>query len=254
MPLDLGAFNDSLVGPGRGLQLRGGPHAGRLLFAVHHGEGGPSTSAWKRTNAILISDDGGGTWRVGAQLPGMDEAQLAESGASGEVTIAARVHSGPGWSPSHPVSCILANGSWSKQECTLIATSRDGGQTFGPISRNFDLFQPPGGCAPGLAADPGNLGAGSLFFSNPDSTTERANMAVRHSTSHGATWGTPTVIYPGPSAYSCLAPLFPATGTHRVGLLYERDAPGCTGPSCAIHFVPIATPAKLKTDDLRHTV
>ena len=51
----------------------------------------------------------------------------------------------------------------------------------------------------------------------------------------------PTVIYPGPSAYSCLAPLFPATGTHRVGLLYERDAPGCTGPSCAIHFVPIAT-------------
>jgi sialidase-1 len=240
----LGAFNDSLVGPGRGLQLRSGPHAGRLLFAVHHGEGGPNTSAWKRTNGIFISDDGGHSWRLGATLPGMDEAQLAESGANGEITIASRVHSGPTFPGD---ACLLANGSWSTQECTLLATSRDGGETFGPITRNFDLFQPPGGCAPGLAADPEDLGAGHLFFSNPASRTARENMVVRRSTDSGRTWtdwrDPTTVVYSGPSAYSCLAPLFPAArwGHQRVGLLYERDAPGCTGPSCAIHFAPIST-------------
>lgn len=141
MPVDLGPFNASLVGPGRGLQLRNGPHAGRLLFAVHHGAGGPSTSAWKRTNAILISDDGGTSWRVGATLPGMDEAQLAESGAGGEITIAARVHSGPAFPAD---ACLLANGTWTNEECTLLATSHDGGETFGPTIRNFGLFQPPG--------------------------------------------------------------------------------------------------------------
>lgn len=76
--VDLGAFNGSLVGPGRGLQLRGGPHAGRLLFAVHHGEGDLKTAAWKRSNTIVISDTGGRHWRRGATLPGMDEAQLAK--------------------------------------------------------------------------------------------------------------------------------------------------------------------------------
>ena len=244
MPIDLGAFNNSLVGPGRGLQLRNGPHAGRLLFAVHHDEGGPSTAGWKRTNAILISDDGGGSWRVGATLPGMDAAQLAESGAGGEITIAARVHSGPAFPGD---ACLLANGSWSTQECTLLATSHDGGESFGPTTRNFELFEPPGGCAPGLAADPSDLAAGRLFFSNPASRTARQSMAVRRSSDSGRTWSDwrdpGAVVYPGPAAYSCLAPLFPAArwGAQRVGLLYERDAPGCNGPSCAIHFVPIAT-------------
>ena len=174
----------------------------------------------------------------------MDEAQLAESGADGAITIAARVHSGP--APGD--ACLLANGSWSKQECTLLATSHDGGETFGEITRNFDLFQPPGGCAPGLAADPAELGAGRLFFSNPASRTARENMVVRCSTNSGKTWSAwddpATVkVYRGPAAYSCLSPLFPAErwGSQRVGLLYERDAVGCTGPSCAIHFALIST-------------
>jgi hypothetical protein len=41
---------------------------------------------------------------------------------------------------------------------------------------------------------------------------------------------------------SLLAPLFPARVdvAHRVGPLYERDAEGCAGPSCAIDFVGIS--------------
>jgi hypothetical protein len=71
----------------------------------------------------------------------MDEAQLAESGAGGEITIAARVHSGPAFPAD---ACLLANGTWTNEECTLLATSHDGGETFGPTIRNFGLFQPPG--------------------------------------------------------------------------------------------------------------
>eukprot|EP01051_Picozoa_sp_SAG22_P004321 SAG22_NODE_229_length_14598_cov_13.257052_2_plen_305_part_00 len=237
VPLDLGKFNDSLVGPGRGLQLSGGPHAGRLLFAAHN-----SNNGWQRTNVVLISDDHGTHWHIGATIPGMDEAQLAESGSNGTITIVSRVHTGP----SARDHCLLANGSWSQQECTLAATSHDGGESFGIPRANFELFEPPGGCAPGFANDP--LKEGHLFFSMPASRVTRERMVVRRSTDGARTWSDwrepSALIYAGPAAYSCLAPLWGSAARygHRVGLLYERDAAGCTGPSCAIHFVPVATP------------
>jgi hypothetical protein len=40
-----------------------------------------------------------------------------------------------------------------------------------------------------------------------------------------------------------------ATNSHRIGLLYERDAAGCTGPSCSIWFAPIRTFGKSDDDD-----
>ena len=167
-----------------------------------------------------------------------------------------RVHSGPAVGDH----CLLSNGSWSGMECSLVSTSTDGGDYFGPIRRNFELSEPPGGCAPGLAADPLDLASGVLYFSNPASRTARERMVVRRSTGQqGLTWTNDSdsvLVYGGPAAYSCLAPLYPvsASNSHRVGLLYERDAPGCTGPSCAIYYTAIPTPnpkkkATKKTDD-----
>jgi hypothetical protein len=43
------------------------PHAGRLLFPIHHGTPGTDT-AWKRDNALVISDDHGKSWHS-ALLP-----------------------------------------------------------------------------------------------------------------------------------------------------------------------------------------
>ena len=67
--LDLGSFNYSMPGPGRGVQLRtSGPHAGHLLFPVHKANVGSDRKAWGHTMGVFIIDDGGRQWRLGLSL------------------------------------------------------------------------------------------------------------------------------------------------------------------------------------------
>ena len=69
-------------------------------------------------------------------------------------------------------------------------------------------------------------------------------MTVRRSQDDGKTWPLSTGVHPGGSAYSCMTELPSKT---QLGLLHERDAQGCRGPSCQTVFSVL--PLSLKTDD-----
>ena len=77
----------SAVGPGIGIQLQQGAHAGRILF-IGHANAGPAGDG---TDSVWFSDDHGSSYQRAntSRLQRMDEAQLAEL-PSGEVVAIMR--------------------------------------------------------------------------------------------------------------------------------------------------------------------
>lgn len=84
-----------VTGPGCGIQLQNGAHAGRLLFPVYH-----VTHAFREQSCMTIySDDHGETWRLGGgprygrEIGMMSESQLVEL-PDGGVQVFARTKAG----------------------------------------------------------------------------------------------------------------------------------------------------------------
>lgn len=185
------------TGPGIGIQLRRGPHAGRLLMPFNQGPYGH----WKVYAAI--SDDRGETWRYGdtAEDTGQgyaNEAQLAEL-PDGSVLLNARNQAG--------------------LKVRKTAHSRDGGESWSRLQEDARLIEPQ--CQASLLSHPGagDPGGEVLLFCNPASTTARTNGTVRLSRDQGQTWPIARQLYPGSFAYSCLVSLPDGS----IGCLFERD-------------------------------
>lgn len=124
-----------VTGPGCGIQLRGGAHAGRLLFPVYH-----VTQGFREQSCMTIySDDHGKTWRLGGgpryggEIGMMSESQLVElpDGSvqvfartkAGKIATAHSVDGGVTWSAGVPVPELpLAEGSG----CQLSAIRYEG--------------------------------------------------------------------------------------------------------------------------------
>lgn len=84
-----------VTGPGCGIQLQSGAHAGRLLFPVYH-----VTHAFREQSCMTVySDDHGETWRLGGgprysrEIGMMSESQLVEL-PDGSVQVFARTKAG----------------------------------------------------------------------------------------------------------------------------------------------------------------
>lgn len=184
-------------GPGIGIELRRGPHAGRLVMPFNEGPAG----RWRVFAAY--SDDGGATWQPGEPAPEAgqghgNEVQMAELG-DGAVLLNARNQGGA--------------------RLRKVAVSRDGGATWAPLQDDPQLPEPV--CQASLLRHP-NTGAAAqdvLLFCNPASQHARTNGVVRLSRDEGRTWPVSRVVYPGSFAYSCMASLPDGS----VGLLFERD-------------------------------
>ncbi|MEM7307414.1 MAG: sialidase family protein [Planctomycetota bacterium] len=177
-------------GPGAGVQLREGPHAGRLVLPFNEGPFG----AWRVYAAW--SDDGGESWSYGEPAPAGspghgNEVQVAEL-PGGRLLLNSRSHGGA--------------------KCRKVAVSEDGGATWSPLVDEPKLPEPQ--CQASL------LRAGErLLFLNPASRTGRFGGRLRRSDDWGATWTDGLLLYPGSFAYSCLAELEGG----RVACLFERD-------------------------------
>lgn len=185
------------AGPGIGIQLLRGPHAGRILMPFNQGPYGK----WKVY--AVISDDRGATWHFGATAeettPGYaNEVQFAEL-ADGSVLLNARNQGGA--------------------RVRKTARSRDGGETWTPLAEDPALPDPA--CQASLLriSHPTDPARSVLLFSNPASTKARDAGTLRASLDDGATWPHAHGIYPGSFAYSCLAPVSLA----EIGCLFERD-------------------------------
>ena len=186
------------TGPGIGIQLARGKHAGRILMPFNQGPYGK----WKVY--AVFSDDGGQSWRYG------ETASEGVAGYANEVQFI-EVNNG---------SVMLnARNQGGGQKLRKISISRDGGGTWSTTRHDATLIEPV--CQASVLRHPGNGDPAKdvFLFSNPATQTGRTNGTVRLSRDEGKTWPVSRVLYPGGFAYSCLASLPDGS----VGCLFERD-------------------------------
>ncbi|MFF6978063.1 exo-alpha-sialidase [Streptomyces sp. NPDC008343] len=197
------------TGPVHGIQLTKGTHAGRLVFGVN-------TETWDGSRvsanhaALIVSDDGGNTWKVGAT----DSWPISAADGTfrqkpSEVTLTERTD-----------GTILISGR--EQDGTDLGHrsqtySKDGGSTFtGPFRDIPDLYTPQ---VQGATLQLGNR----MLLSAPGDPDRRRTMMVRSSYDGGATWDSADrgkVVTTDWSGYSDMVDVDAST----VGLMYEGGA------------------------------
>ena len=194
------------TGPGHGLQLTRGAHAGRMVVGVNHTGGA----------ALVLSDDAGRSWRLGARTPNgrgqvIQELNLLER-VDGAVYAAARNN----------------NGGKDGTDNRLAAVSADAGasftQGFGVVP---DLAGPVvQGSVVRLRATTAGDRQDKVVFAGPYNnrpgdgigTHRRHTMRLRVSTDEGRTWQRAgTVVDAAWAGYSDLVNL----GGGALGVLYE---------------------------------
>jgi sialidase-1 len=173
------------TGPGVGIQLK----SGRLLIPCDNKLDGGKL----RQSHVIFSDDAGKSWKLGGVVgPGCNECQAVEL-SDGSVALNMRSYQG--------------------NNRRLVASSKDGGNTFSKPVEDTTLIEPV--CQASIIGVPGEKGG--LLFSNP-AGTKREKMTVRLSTDDGKSWKHSRTLFEGPAAYSCLTVL----PDGRIGCLYER--------------------------------
>lgn len=180
-------------GPGIGIEIKKGKHAGRLIMPFNQGP-------WEKWFVYAAySDDGGETWKKGELAPykkkvrgWANEVQMVEL-ADGRLMLNAR--------------------SMTGNRKRKIAFSDDGGQTWGEVSDEKQLLEPE--CQGSLLA----YNDSTILFCNPHHRTRRLRGTIYASTDDGKTWPHRLTIYKGGFAYSCLIVL----PNGEIGVLFEKD-------------------------------
>ncbi|MFG2125918.1 exo-alpha-sialidase [Streptomyces sp. NPDC048710] len=196
------------TGPVHGIQLTHGRYAGRLVFGVN-------TETWDGSRvsanhaALVVSDDHGGHWRIGAT----DTWPIAADGTfrqkPSELTLTERTD-----------GSVLVSGR--EQDGTDLghrtqAVSRDGGGSFAAPFRDLpDLYTPQ---VQGSMLRVGDR----ILLACPADPDRRRTMMIRSSYDGGRTWDSVdrgTVVTTDWSGYSDLVRVDHDT----VGLMYEGGA------------------------------
>lgn len=195
------------TGPGHGLQLRHGPHAGRLVLGVN-GETWRDGRNTRNHAALAISDDGGRNWRLGAR----DSHRHSDEGAFRQKPQELSLHERRDGSVL--ASARETEGTDLGHRSTAVA--RGGGEYFTTSFRALPgLYTPQ---VQGSVLSPG--GTDRLLLSAPADPDRRRTMTIRSSYDEGATWEgvdrgrTVTTDWSG---YSDMV----RAGGDRIGLLYE---------------------------------
>ena len=189
------------TGPGVGVQLKHGEHAGRLIIPCDHRAKADSKTSYSH---VFYSDDHGATWRLGGSTEKyMNECQLAEL-SDGTLLLNIRNH----WRREAKVA--------EKGGKRALSRSQDGGETWSEVTFDETLIEPV--CQASLIRlEHGSASGDVLAFSNPASTRTREKLTLRLSTDGGRTWPISHLIHAGPASYSCLAEL----PSGEVACLYE---------------------------------
>ncbi len=183
-------------GPGNGIQLKYGPHKGRVLMPFNQGP----VNRWK--NYAAYSDDLGKTWAYGEVAFEQDagngnEVQMVEL-SDGTVMLNTRIQGGA--------------------KMRKIGFSKDGGLNWTGLVNEPNLPDPV--CqATIIRLESSPLKPSPLLFCNPASEKNRTNGVLRISWDDGKTWPSYQQVYPGSFAYSHLTDM----GNSTAGLLFERD-------------------------------
>jgi sialidase-1 len=193
------------TGPGVGIQIKHGPHRGRLVIPCDHNYDDETEKKHLSGSHAIYSDDHGATWKLGAPIrPRANECQVAEL-FDDRGTLLMNMRSNHG------------------RNLRLHATSTNGGESWTPPIDAPTLIEPV--CQASLLR---HEAAQALLFSNPAAKT-RVQLTVKSSADGGQSWREVVLLHPGPSAYSSLV----ALDRDLAGCLYER---GTTRPYEKITF------------------
>jgi sialidase-1 len=189
------------TGPGHGIQLKQGPHAGRLLVPCDHHESGSKQGC---RSHMIYSDDHGKTWQLGKSVPLAKDATPDIKGEYFAGNECAVVETSPG-----EVYLNTRCGTYAMEhDRRQVSRSRDGGHTWEPLQDDQELIGPC--CHAGLVGD---ARRGLVLFANPangpipDWDLGRIRMTVRVSYDGGRSWPASQMLHAGASSYSDLAVL-----------------------------------------------
>ena len=192
------------TGPGNGIQLTRGAHAGRLVIPCDHRVGGDpkDKEGWDKAGRshAIYSDDNGQTWKLGGATDfAMNECAVVEL----------------------PDGTLMLNSrSYRGKACRGVSLSKDGGLTWEPTVDDPALVESV--CQASLIHYFGGEmkeARSTLLFSNPAVPKGRNHLTVRASEDNGKSWPHARLVSEGSSAYSSLAVL----PGGEIGLFYERD-------------------------------
>ncbi|WP_430974281.1 sialidase family protein [Sunxiuqinia rutila] len=187
------------TGPGVGIQLQAEPYKNRLVIPCNNSytveqEGEAVKGAYGYGAHVLLSDDGGQSWRMSELIsPKVNESQVVEL-ADGSLMMNMRSYQG--------------------KACRAVSFSRDGGKSWSEPEPAPQLVESV--CQGSIIRLEGHAER-PLLFSNPAVPVGRTHMTVRCSFDEAKSWSNSKLIYAGPSAYSCLA----ALPGGRIGLFFE---------------------------------
>ena len=184
------------VGPGHGIQLQNGPHAGRLIFTADHRQTVDNTGpSWSH---IMYSDDLGETWNLGGGLPYdheggpspndySNENQVVEL-SNGDLYMTIRINIG---------NENQRGASWST----------DGGITWS------DMVRVPALRTPEVHGSIIRLNDGVILFAAPTNRFNnfRRGLTIWASYDDAQTWTTKRTVFFGFSAYSDMTVVGPDT-------------------------------------------
>jgi sialidase-1 len=189
----------NLPSPCHGIQLAHGAHAGRLVVAGNHSTSGGAGNQFLGAH-LLLSDDGGSTWRVGGADIAPEGGRAGRTLNPNESTVAER---------DDGVLVVHTRDQGGAAPGTRAATlSRDGGETLvAPFAMIEALVAPV--CQGALLAGHDATGAPLLIASMAGHPDKREKLLIRLSRDGGATWSDGPLLHAGAAAYSDVAELAP---------------------------------------------
>lgn len=202
------------TGPVHSIQIQRGPHRGRLVIPTDHRIGKDGQDGGALGAHVVLSDDHGKTWRLGA----IDDTY--EDGIGANETTVVELADGTLYFNTRD-----QNGSAPGTRGQ--AWSRDGGETFESRSPQWKSFRP----APAVLDPPVvqcsllRVRDDLIVFSGPEtngpSGKGRSDLRLRYSTDQVKSWVDGPLIHTGPAAYSDLV----LVEKNVIGVLFENGDP-----------------------------
>ncbi|MFM9872900.1 MAG: exo-alpha-sialidase [Fimbriimonadaceae bacterium] len=197
-------------GPGSGLVLSRGDHAGRIIVPAYERIGGATASV------AVFSDDGGKNWKVGNRV------EAPADVFPNEVTMVEREDGG-----------LLLNARAARNIGKRVqAVSKDGGLSWEGFRIVEELADPV--CHAGMVRARFASGSrlGVVLLSMPGAMGRR-NGLIRVSTDDGQTWPGSFNVTKDYFGYSVLVDL----GGGELGLMYEGATGSASDPNTFIRFI-----------------
>lgn len=195
------------VGPGAAIQLRFGPHKGRIIVPAYHRLTADKSGASRAH--VFYSDDHGRTFHLGG-VTGLhtNECQVVETVERGRygLLLNARNH----WARSGGKPKLAGQ--------RIVVRSLDAGASWQKPEFDKALVEPTCQASLFRHSFASATRRGRILFANP-AAGSRSRATVRMSYDEGRSWPVSRTFYPGSSAYTAIEVL--ADG--EIVVLFERD-------------------------------